>query len=483
MTAQLKSALALAFFVTGVSAATTGSSATTPLPKLTGPLPVTADSAPFLSVTRVFTPLDVKKVGYVEEEYIVSGTANVYDWNADGTLTVKTPNAPYSTRILVRRPADKAKFSGHVLVELMNPARRFDWAMMSGYTRDSLIERGDAWVGITMPGSVESLKKFNAMRYAGVGFPNPDPAETCAGGRGNAAATSDQEEGLRWDMISQAGAALKNGAGLNAKYLYMTSQGADVLTYAAAIETNAKLANGKPVYDGFLVKTPGGMSKIRRCGAAIPRGDARQTVHNIGVPVIEVVAQGEIGADYQRPDSDDKADPFRIFEVAGAAHIDKWAYLELPTMEDQLAASGAPGQGDPSWPFNVKCTPEITLQTHPLLKYIFDGAVVDLEQWASKGIAPPKAERITLKDGVGTGGVRNPYVDVPAASYTTTSPGPGTCRELGSTTPYDQAKMDSLYGSRKAYEAKVAASVDQMVKDRWITKSDGAKIKAEAAGK
>jgi hypothetical protein len=356
MTAQLKFALALACFVTGISAATSGTSSGTPLPKLTGPIPVTADSAPFLSVTRVFQPLDVKKVGYVEEEYIVSGTANVYDWNADGTLTVKTPNAPYSTRILVRRPANKAKFSGHVLVELMNPARRFDWAMMSGYTRDSLIERGDAWVGITMPGSVESLKTFNETRYAGVGFPNPDPAESCAGGRG-AAATSDQEEGLRWDVLSQVGAALKNGAGLNAKYLYMTSQGADVLTYAAAIETHAKLSDGKPVYDGFLVKTPGGVSKIRRCAPAVPRGDARQTVHNIGVPVIEVVAQGEIGADYQRPDSDDKADPFRIYEVAGAAHIDKWAYLELPTMEDQLAASGAAGQGDPSWPFNVKCTP------------------------------------------------------------------------------------------------------------------------------
>jgi Alpha/beta hydrolase domain len=483
MTLLLKRLLAPVCFAAIASAATGGSPAATPMPKLTGPIPVTADSAPFLSATRVFTPLDLKKAGYVEEEYMVSGTANVYDWAADGSLTVKTPNAPYSTRILVRRPADKAKFSGHAMVELMNPARRFDWAMMSGYTRDSLIERGDAWVGITMPGSVDGLKKFNAARYPGVGFPNPDPSETCAGGRGNTQATSDQEEGLRWDMISQVGAAVKNGAGLNAKYLYMTSQGADVLTYAAAIETHAALENGKPVYDGFLVKTPGGVSKIRRCGAAIPKGDPRQTAHNIGVPVIEVVAQGEIGPDYQRPDSDDKRDPFRIYEVAGAAHIDKWAYLELPTMEDQLKASGAPGQGNTAWPFAVKCEPEIALQEHPLLKYIFDGAFVNLEQWASKGVAPPKAERITMKDGVASGGVRNSYVDVPAATYTTTTPGPGTCRELGSTNPYDSAKVDSLYGDHKKYEAKVAQSVDQMLKDRWITKSDAQKIKAEAAGK
>jgi hypothetical protein len=459
-------------------------SAATPLPKITGPIAITADSYPFLSITKVFQPLDLKKSGYVEEEYIVSGAANVYDWNADGSLTVKTPNAPYSTRILVHRPADKSKFSGHAVVELMNPARRFDWAMMEGYTRDSLMERGDAWIGITMPGSVDSLKKFNATRYPSLGFPNPDAAETCAGGRGNQQASSDQEEGLRWDMISQVGAALKNsksGVALDAKYLYMTSQGADVLTYAAAIQTHAALDNGKPVYDGFLVKTPGGVSKVRRCGAAIPKGDARQTVHNIGVPVIEVVAQGEIGPDYQRPDSDDPKDPFRIYEVAGAAHIDKWAYLEMPIMEDQQKATGAPGQGNPVWPFNVTCQPEIPLQEHPLLKYIFDGSIVSLEQWASKGTPAPKADRITMKDGVASGGVRSADVDVPAATYTTTTPGPGTCRELGTTTPFDSAKIDSLYGSHKNYVSKVDQSVDAMAKARWITKSDAQKMKAEAA--
>ena len=467
---KIKAAIAIACFAVGASAATTA------LPKLTGPIAVTADSFPFLAANRVLQPLDLKKAGYVEEEFIVSGTANTYDWAADGSLTVKTPNAPYSTRILVRRPADRTRFSGHAIVELLNPARRFDWAMMSGYSRDSFIEHGDAWVGVTMPGSVDALKKFNPMRYPSVAFANPDPAESCAAGRGGAT-TSEQEDGLKWDMLSQVAAALKNGANLNAKYVYMTSQGADVLTYAAAIQTHAG------VYDGFLVKTPGGVGKIRRCAPAVPKGDARNTIHNVGVPVIEVVAQGEIGADYQRPDSDQPNDRFRIYEVAGAAHIDMWAYRELPLMQDQLAATGAPGQGTPAWPFSAKCDPDIPLQEHPLLKYVFDGAFANLEQWAEKGTAAPKAERITMKDGVAIGGVRNPYVDVPAASYTTTVPGPGTCRELGSTTQFDSAKIDSLYGSHKKYEAKVAESVDSMVRDRWITKADGQKIKAEAIGR
>lgn len=469
----MKALIAFVCFAAALSAAT-------PVPKLTGPIPVTADSYPFLTASRVFQPLDLQKAGYVEEEFIVSGTANVYDWNPDGSLTVKSANAPYSTRILVRRPANAAKFSGHAIVELLNPARRFDWAMMSGYSRDSWMERGDAWVGITMPGSVGSLHKFNAVRYPSLAFANPNPSESCQAGRGGPS-TSPDEDGLRWDMISQVGAALKNGAGLNAKYLYMTSQGADVLTYAAAIQTRATLENGKPVYDGFLVKTPGTVGRIRRCAPAIAKDDPRQKIHNIGVPVIEVVAQGEIGPDYQRPDSDEPNDRFRIYEIAGAAHIDKWAYREMPLMEDQLAATGKPGQGSPAWPFNVKCDPEIPLQEHPLLKYIFDGAFANLEQWAAKGVAPPKAERISMKDGVASGGVHSPWVDVPSATYTTTTPGPGTCRELGTTAPFDAARMDSLYGSHKKYAAKVDQEADRMAKERWITKSDARKIKAEAA--
>src|SRR5215472_2623810 len=165
-----------------VTASAATPAAAVPSAKLTGPIPVTADSYPFLSASRVFTPLDLKKAGYVEEEFIVSGTANVYDWNADGSLAVKTPDAPYSTRILVRRPADRAKFSGHAIVELMNPARRFDWAMMSGYSRDSFIDHGDAWVGVTMPGSVDSLHKFNPTRYPALAFANPNPTESCAAG-------------------------------------------------------------------------------------------------------------------------------------------------------------------------------------------------------------------------------------------------------------------------------------------------------------
>jgi len=113
----------------------------TPVPKATGPIPATADSYPFMAANKSTPAFDLSKAGYIEEEYLVSGKANVYDWTADGTVSVKTPNAPYTTRILVRRPS--ARFSGTVVVELLFPARRFDWSMMWGFSHESIMDRGD----------------------------------------------------------------------------------------------------------------------------------------------------------------------------------------------------------------------------------------------------------------------------------------------------------------------------------------------------
>src|ERR1035438_9695572 len=89
MTSQFRSALALICFAGAVSAATSGSTSATPLPKLTGPVPVTADSAPLLSVTRVFTPLDLKKAGYVEEEIAITTAKRSYAF-AVGTAHTTT---------------------------------------------------------------------------------------------------------------------------------------------------------------------------------------------------------------------------------------------------------------------------------------------------------------------------------------------------------------------------------------------------------
>jgi hypothetical protein len=476
-------------------AAAVASGQGTPVPKFTGPIPVTADSYPFMDAAHSLVPFDLSKYGYVEQEFIVSGTANVYDWAGDGSLSVKTPNAPYATRILVRRPANASKFSGAVLVEPMGAVRRFDWALMYGYLNEHMMEHGDAYVGITMPAAADGLKKFNPSRYAAVSFANPDPGGACPGAKGGPSA---MEEGLRWDMMSQVGALLKAApagspfAGFRVEGIYMTSQFADVVTYLDAVHSQARLANGKPVYDGYLLRNPGAPSRISQCGPAPGNNDPRRVVAKVDVPVIEVVAQGEVpdSIAQRRPDSDEPGNRFRRYEVAGAAHIDRWAYDRgFPTFADQTA-SGGTAQGTPEFPLNAKCDPPFTFSTDTRLKYVYDSTLLHLDQWARKGTPAPRASLIELKDGAvvldeagnGVGGVRSPWVDVPAATYFTGST-PAACREFGHTVAFDKARMDSLYGSDKNYESKFAQSVDQLVKAGLYTESDGKKMKAEAARK
>ena len=100
--------------------------------------------------------------------------ANVYDWPAAGPAVVRTPNAPYTTRILVRRPAEPDALERQRVVEMLNPSNLFDlnigWAIM----REHMMRNGDTWVGITIrPIAVDALKSFDpaALRAAVVRQP------------------------------------------------------------------------------------------------------------------------------------------------------------------------------------------------------------------------------------------------------------------------------------------------------------------------
>ena len=85
------------------------------------------------------------------------------------------------------------------------------------------------------------------------------------------------------------------------------------------------------------------------------------------MPVIAVAAQGEVLATYatRRPDSDEPADRYRLYEVAGAGHIDRSAYVGFPSMEDQTAAGNL--QGTAEWPFGAPCEPAIPLINTPIM--------------------------------------------------------------------------------------------------------------------
>lgn len=452
-----------------------------PIPEVTGPIPVTTDSYPFLAANRQYKPIDLATFGYVEEEFFLSGFANVYDWNDPyAPATIHTSNAPYTNRILVRRPADPKRFSGNVIVELLNNAYGWDFPFGAwGDSHDYFLSHGDVWVGVTSaPSTVKGLKNFNPLRYAPLSWANPlPPAQRCN-------PSVDTEAGLIWDITSQVGALMKSKgpsnplAGYEVEYVYGAgSTGGELATYINAIHPLAKLDNGKPVFDGYVIKSTGRPKAINQCA---PRPDSTdpRAISRCTAPVIRLFTLGDIlgvgthsssSCQFRRPDSDDVY-PYRHYELSGAWLGVRYHWLSSPCEQDVIAAKGGPFLG----PFVVP--------PHEFpLRYILNGAFASMDLWVRKGTPPPHADPIEVINNCSTfvfdefgntvGGVRTPYVDVPIVTY------PPAANPI----PLDQALLEELYGNHGQYVSQVVHATNELIKDGWVTKEDGEKIKTEAA--
>ena len=492
-------ALAVLFVLGAVATAAAQSPAVVTLPTVTGPIAVTTGSYPLMASNTLQVVVDLPKAGYVEEEFFVSGRAHVYDWAADGSPVVRTPNAPYTTRIMVRRPADPRRFSGNAIVEIGNVGRGYDFSFSWGVSHDHFMENGDVWVAVTYaPENLEALKTFNPARYASLSMANPTANERCPAGAGATATATPapQEEGLRWDMFSQAGALLKAGrpgdplAGFNVQRVYATSHGGELATYISVFHPLARLAGGRPVYDGYIQHRHPAMTRLRRCGAAPAATDPRQIIRNVDVPVMRVVSQTDVLGTYsrRRDDSDAPGDRYRLYEIAGAPHADASFYPYMPTVADQKKTGFEAFLH--SWPFPDQCEQETTLLRVPIMTYALDAAYANLARWVRDGVPAPRGPRVSVENG-GTpqarvvvdqhgnamGGVRTPHVDVPTATYYTSTKGPGLCGNLGHMAAFDWATLTALYGTPAGYAAQVSSAVDRLVRDRWLTESDGRRIK------
>jgi hypothetical protein len=485
------------------------------IPAVQGPIPVTADSYPFGAADRTNAPQDLSRFGYVEEEYLVSGSANVYDFDADSNVVVKTAHAPYTTRILVRRPASPQKFSGTVVVELLNPTAMYDLDFQWQFAGAYFIEHGDAWVGITSkPVTAKALKTFDPNRYAGVSWANPLPADkTCAEPVSLLPdSTPATENGLIWDIASQVGGLLKSEGqhnplkGFSVKMAFLTGYsqtGGYVVTYVNFIRPlpEALGSNGKPVYDGYLIGDGDGiLIPLNQCSAPLKPGDPRFVIKPRPEPVISVVSQvlwTGMGAD--RADSDSPKDRYRRYEIAGASHMNMMAVSLWPNPEDMAKA------GITAPPPNCSEFATYGMTDFPS-EYFMRGAFANLDAWVKSNIAPPEGSRIKVepvpegakptwppsvtvkvdKYGNAVGGVRSPYLDVPTGTYYahSTPANPESvlfCALEGYKVPFAKDLLTNLYPTHSKYLKQVNTQVDKLVKARLITASDGQRIKDEAA--
>ncbi len=476
-----------------------------PLPEISAALPETSTSYAFSAARHQARPLDLSRHGYVEEEYLLSGQARVFDWTPQGLQVLA--RGPYTTRILVRRPRDPRRASGTVIVEPMNPSVDIDLPIMWAESYPHFIAAGDSWVGITIkPNTIKALREFDRHRYATVSMPNPRRGPACAVEAINPFSqptTPLDETGLAWDILSQVGALLKSSSATNplhraAARLYMTGQSQTAgyaRLYASVFGRTEVGSDGKALYDGYLYSgSPPWQVPINQCWKEPPEGDPRLITAAAGVPVIELLTQGDMKTNVQtrRPDGDVFPDLFRRYEIAGAAHVDPWEDLSFATDADAARAHGRLHDNEAE-----VCSPKGVMPSDFPVRYVFDASWRNLDLWVRDGQAAPHAAPLELKSsptalppdeafvvdafGNAKGGVRSPYVDVPTARWVGAKSGPFVCLFHGYKFPFAPEVLHRLYSSPAAYVRAVRASVDGLVAQGWLTSVDGAEIVKEAA--
>lgn len=462
-----------------------------PIPQIQGPLAVSEASYPFGAADHTLLPQALSEFDYVEEEFLVSGEANVYDWPALDRLSIRSANAPYTTRVLVRRPANEADFSGNIVVEMLNPSNLFDLNIGWAISHTQMIRNGDAWVGITAkPISVVTLQQFDAERYAALSWANPLPAsdpQNCeTSSRDTVQAT---ENGLVWDIHSQVAVWLRSGESSNPFTYGGTKSAADKLygwgysqtggflyTYINAFHNRDSEEYGADLFDGYIVAVSTGPTPINQCAERFGREDPRSPIRNAGVPVIHIMSQSDylLGMAARQPDSEQ----FRHYEIAGSGHASPDELYWGAAPEDLIKA----GRDVPP----LSCN-EGERSRFPN-SLAFNAALAGLDGWVRLGIAPPRAELIQVVDGQPVldvhgnviGGLRSPMVDVPLSTWNGNSSGQSFCRIAGHEIPFSEEKIRALYGSHDNYVGAVTESVRQLVADKFLMAADGEKLIAEA---
>lgn len=471
----------------------------TPIPEVTL-LPTTADSYPFGGAEHQLVPEDLSKQGYVEQEFLASGKANVYGWPAPGPAVVQTTDAPYTTRVLVRKPADDKQFSGNVVVEMLNPSNLFDlnigWAM----TSRQIVDNGDAWVGITAkPISVEALKNFDAERYGSLSFANPLPLSDPRNCQQVAADSSrTTENGLVWDIYSQVGAWLRSDAPTNPlayggeatlvdkAYGFGYSQtGGYLANYINGVQPHVVEQDGAPIYDGYIVGVAGGAFAgaypMNQCESAPPAADPRRQFNDVGVPIIRMMSQSDylFGIGSRRPDSDLPGDKYRHYEMAGAGHATP-DELYFSAQPDDIIAAG-------------RTVPPMNCNEGPRSRFpssiFFNAALKNLDLWVREDIAPPSADPILVENGSPVldqfgnvqGGLRSPFLDVPTSTWFGTATGASFCFIAGYERPFDEDTLNSLYPTHGSYVKAVKQNVRELESQRFLTKDDARSLHREAA--
>ena len=419
---------------------------------------------------------DVATVGYSEQEFFVSGTAAGYAPDSDET-------ADYATRIVVMTPTDPGRFSGTVIVEWLNVSGGIDAPAVWFMAHREIARAGHAYVavsvqlvgvegGASLGGADMSLKSQNAERYSALHHPG---------------------DAYAYDIYSQAGRLVREHTvemlgELRPKAVLAVGESQSAMfltTYVNAVDPAAK------VYDGFLVHSRFGPAAPLDGQPALGAMDAVPFARELRVPVFNIITEtdllgGVVGG--YHPARQPDWDRLRTWEIAGTAHADNY------TIKVGFIDSGSAPLAD----LVAAYAPTATLMgvelSHcinfaPQHHYVLQSALAHLVDWTRTGEAPPTAPPLDLTDaeppqvvldanGVATGGVRTPWVDVPVAR--TSGVGgtePVMALLFGSGELFDAETLGRLYpGGADDYVERFTTSLDATIAAGFLLAADRQEI-------
>lgn len=431
------------------------------------------------------TVIDVAELGYTETEWFVSGTATAYasssPLSSDGAWNVApAATAPYTTRIVVRRPRDAAKFDGTVLVEWLNVTGGLDAGPDWNYLQAEIVRSGHAWVGVSAQrvgvegggivlGENRVLKAFDPERYGTLSHPGDD---------------------FSYDMFSQVGAIVRRepasilGDLKPASVVAVgESQSASRLTtYLNAVAPTAKVFQGYLVHSRSGTAAPLGTDPSRAANAPLPtliRTD-------LGVPVLIFSSETDVaGPRGTRKAAQPDSPSFRTWEAAGTAHADAYSLGaggydrgDRASAASYFAAMRNPPTG--VYEGLISCATPINTGPHT---YVLRAAMRSLVAWVRNGKVPPSMPLLDLDasgngylvDAAGNakGGIRTPQVDAPVATLGGLGQtGNAFCSLFGTTVPLDAAALRARYTTHAGFVAAFRDAAQRAVASGALLKED-----------
>lgn len=443
---------------------------------------------------------------YVEEEYFVGGTATRFDATdtpEDGMWTAAPAGeAKYRTRVIVRRPAKAADFSGTVILEWFNVSALEagpDWA----FTNKEIGRAGHAYIGVSaqkqgVEGGGTLLEvEVDPDQAASLGETEPDKSGLKKIDPARYGTLVHPGDAYAYDIFSQVGRAVEEqpakllGA-LKPAHVIAAGESQSAAFLTTLVNAVHPLA---PTFDGFLIHSRGANGapidgKITRGSGdeEDSSGIASRAIRvrtDLDVPVFMFETETDLTllqyARARQPDSEF----VRTWEVAGTSHADA-----------HFIRSIIGGPRDPNIGSLLKC--EDPINTGPQHE-VLQAGLSKLVTWVEDGTPPPAGTLIELADedpveiaraddGIALGGVRNPLVDVPVAT-TTGEPPAGKSNEdvrddicllFGTTTTFDRATLLDRYGSADEYVQQFRASAAKAVTAGFLLQADADVLIAEA---